>query len=95
MSWYTSDRLERLPSDWDSIRAKVLRRDPVCKDPEGCTAESEEADHIERGDDHRLANLQGLCSHHHAKKSAREGNDAKARLKALRKRPVERHPGRI
>ncbi|WP_439422948.1 HNH endonuclease [Saccharothrix sp. HUAS TT10] len=51
-------------------------------------------DHRVPGLDHSDENLQAACARCHATKSAREGNEAKARLHAMRKRPPESHPGR-
>lgn len=96
MAWSTSDRSSRLPSNWESeIQPKILARDDhKCQLAwPGCQGEATEVDHILRGDDHRAKNLQAVCERCHAKKSAREGNQAKAKYKALRSRPQERHPG--
>lgn len=96
MTWSSSNRKERLPSDWESKTVPyILRRDKyTCKAQEdGCQIQATEVDHIVRGDDHRYENLQAICERCHAKKSSREGNQAKARLKVLRRRPKERHPG--
>lgn len=95
MPWITSDRLDRLPDNWDEIRSKVLARDRhKCQAKgEGCQVEATEVDHVVRGDNHDLSNLRAICERCHARKSAKEGNEAKARLKALRRRPPERHPG--
>lgn len=96
MTWSTSTRKERLPKDWETyIVPKILKRDKyTCKIiDDGCQIQATEVDHIVRGDDHRFSNLQAVCERCHAKKSSREGNNAKARLKMLRKRPTGRHPG--
>jgi 5-methylcytosine-specific restriction endonuclease McrA len=69
--WAGSDRARRLPSNWPVLRAMVLGRDPICR---VCNhAPSLEVDHIQHGDDHSLANLQGICSPCHRTKSGREG----------------------
>lgn len=96
MPWSTSDRASRLPSNWESeIQPNILARDRYkCKlRYPGCLDDATEVDHKIRGDNHAPSNLQAACERCHAKKSAREGNEAKARLKALRRRPPERHPG--
>jgi 5-methylcytosine-specific restriction protein A len=96
MPWSTSDRAERLPEDWESkIQPRILKRDHFkCKIAwPGCQVVATEVDHILRGDNHADENLQAVCERCHARKSALEGNAAKARLKALRRRPPERHPG--
>lgn len=96
MAWSTSDRASRLPPDWEStIQPRILRRDQhKCQIAwPGCQVEATEVDHIIRGDDHRDQNLRAVCERCHAKKSAKEGNEAKAKYKDLRSRPTERHPG--
>lgn len=96
MAWNTSDRLSRLPPNWSTtIQPSILRRDKYqCKlKYVGCLGTATEVDHIERGDNHDPKNLQAACERCHATKSGREGNQAKARLKKLGKRPPERHPG--
>lgn len=96
MAWSTSDRASRLPPNWETeIQPKILRRDNHrCKIRwAGCQVQATEVDHKVRGDNHDESNLQAACERCHARKSAKEGNEAKARLKALRRRPPERHPG--
>jgi 5-methylcytosine-specific restriction endonuclease McrA len=91
--WASSDRKARLPSNWRTIRAKVLARDPVCKI---CGVRpSSHCDHIEaKTDAHSEDRLQGVCEPCHLQKSSREGNDAqRANPSAGRKRPPEQHPG--
>lgn len=96
MAWSTSDRKSRLPSDWETkIVPYILKRDKyTCKIFEdGCQVQATEVDHIIPGDDHRYQNLRAVCERCHAKKSSREGNAVKSRMKRLRKRPPGRHPG--
>lgn len=104
MAWSEgpSERGARLPADWQRRRLDVLRRDSYAcqaKDSHGvrCLEHANQVDHVERGDDHSLANLQALCEWHHKKKTAREGGDAAAsahRVRyASRFRPREAHPG--
>jgi 5-methylcytosine-specific restriction protein A len=91
--WQGSDRKSRLPSNWPTIRAKVLARDPLCKI---CGVRpSSHCDHIEaKTDAHAEDKLQGVCSTCHGLKSSREGNDAQAaNPQPGRKRPDEPHPG--
>ncbi|AGM61523.1 HNH endonuclease [Mycobacterium phage PotatoSplit] len=97
LSWSTSDRSTRLPDDWPAIRRQVLRDAGwICEIGwSGCLLEATEVDHIRRGDDHSRANLRAACSSCHGKKSSAEGNARKRQLRARRKRPTERHPGRI
>jgi hypothetical protein len=98
MAFEHSTRRKRLPKNWPTIRANVLRR---CRrrcehiddeTGERCTALATEVDHREAGDDHSYANLQGLCSWHHARKTSAEGHRAQG-PKAKLRRPSEPHPG--
>lgn len=96
MPWSTSDRRQRLPKDWPKRRAAVRRR--ACGRCEGVSLHGEprwhdtdcdgigtECDHVKRGDDHSLGNLQWLSTPCHKAKTKAEG--------PTRKRPTERHPG--
>lgn len=99
MAWSTSNRRERLPADWHSRRARVLRRDSYrCQalDSLGakCGEPATDVDHINPGDDHSYANLQALCRWHHARKSSAEGAAAR-RPRPTQRREPERHPGVI
>lgn len=94
--WIGSTRRERLPADWHTIVARILARDErrcraVLSDGTRCTETATDVDHIVRGDDHRDANLQALCSWHHRRKTAAEGNAARRPL--TNRRAPERHPG--
>lgn len=94
-NWKGSDRADRLPPDWQSIRRQVLRRDKgVCqiRGPH-CTVRAIEVDHKQHGDDHTLTNLQAACPTCHRTKSAREGVQARATIRARRYRPTPPHPG--
>jgi len=95
--WRGSNRASRLPSNWTALRRAVLKRDNnSCQIQEpGCLGRATEVDHIQAGDDHRLSNLQAACRACHAAKSGREGNAAKARLRAARFRKKPTHPGRL
>lgn len=97
MSWEGSGRKGRLPTNWTALRRAVLKRDNYScqiKEP-GCQGRATDVDHIQAGDDHRLANLQAACRTCHQAKSSREGNQAKARLRAARFRKKPTHPGRL
>lgn len=98
MAWSTSDRKERLPANWDAIRAKVKRRarghcEAVRHEP-ACEGIGSHCDHIDHGDDHRLGNLQWLSKPCH---------DAKTRVEAAEAHGIERpgclpsedHPGKV
>lgn len=98
MPWDTSTRRSRLPSNWQSIRLRVLRRDAYrCQNRDDaaapkCLEPASDVDHIVRGDDHDLSNLQALCKRHHVAKTTREATEARAAM-PKRTRPAERHPG--
>ncbi len=94
MSWYTSNRRNSLPSNWEAIRAKVLREASYRCAIEygGCTGVATEVDHINPGNDH--TRCQAACKPCHSKKSSAEGVSRRRELNKLKKRPAERHPGR-
>lgn len=92
--WQDSNRAARLPANWPEIRAAILERDGYrCRVrwDDGCETVASEVDHINRGDDHRPANLQAACGWCHSRKSSAEGNAARTRWSS--RRPPERHPG--
>lgn len=93
--WAGSSRRSRLPRNWEQLKAAKHRQNPshvchLCGKPGG-----DQLDHIVRGDDHSLANLDWAHTNVepwcHRYKSSREGNDAKKRVSI--KRPKEQHPG--
>lgn len=91
MTWETSNRKSRLPSNWFSLRKRVLARDShKCR---LCGAKATEVDHIIRGDNHDMSNLQSLCADCHKAKSSSEGVSERQRKRMLRQRPKEQHPG--
>jgi len=96
--WSGARRL-RLPADWEERRATVRDRaggrcQATMRDGTRCVEPGTDCDHIVRGDNHDLANLQWLCSWHHNKKTAQEALEARkaTRRPSARKEP-ERHPG--
>lgn len=99
--WQNSTRRDRLPPDWPQIRKRALRRDKyLCQwriaPGELCEAYATDVDHKDRGDDHRLENLQSLCGPHHQAKSSSEGGEARAKKRReidQRFRRTEDHPG--
>ncbi|MYR43049.1 HNH endonuclease [Streptomyces sp. SID5910] len=97
MAWQGSTRKSRLPTNWASLRRRVLRRDKgVCQMPfsDGriCGAEATDVDHIVPGGDHSMANLRALCSWCHARKSSSEGGAAAALTRVRIDRPKPTHP---
>lgn len=97
MGWESSDRREHLPSNWDSIREFVLKRDGyrcVWKLGSGarCPRRATEVDHMGDRDDHRPEKLRSLCHAHHEKVTLRQAWAGRQRKKQPR-RPEERHPG--
>lgn len=97
MSWADSRRRSELPPNWDEeYRQPVLKRDRWrCQiELPGCKRAATDVDHKKRGNDHSLSNLQAACGWCHDKKSSGEGVSRRQEIKALRKRPEERHPGR-
>lgn len=97
--WATSDRRSRLPPDWRRRRAAVLARagqrcEALDSLGQRCPERATDADHVQRGDDHRMTNLQALCRWHHGQKTAREAADAR-RPRPTRRREPEQHPGLV
>lgn len=95
MAWSTSDRRERLPKNWNTIRKiKLHEANWKCQAKQHhprCDKTGTEVDHIIPGDDHSFENLQVLSKECHKAKTARE---TAARNKARStKRAQEKHPG--
>lgn len=100
MPWSTSGRRAELPSNWGSIRARILARDGgQCRAIDNgvrCQLAATDVDHIGDRHDHGDANLQSLCSWHHRRKTARESGAARRQKPWVRRaRPAERHPGEL
>jgi 5-methylcytosine-specific restriction enzyme A len=97
-AWAGSDRRAHLPSDWPAIRKRVLARDRGRCQIHGptCQLVATEVDHL-NGDrnDHRMENLQSVCSVCHGHKSSAEGHAARKSIAARSTRPTEPHPGLI
>jgi 5-methylcytosine-specific restriction endonuclease McrA len=98
-NWRDTARRDRLPPDWPAIRRRILTRDghrcTWTVDGHRCAAVATDVDHRVNNDDDRDSNLRALCSYHHRKKTAAEGNAAKARLRAAVRRTPEAHPGGV
>ncbi|WP_372907157.1 HNH endonuclease [Saccharopolyspora indica] len=95
--WRGSNRGSRLPGNWASLRKSALSRDNHRCQIRGprCEGRATEVDHIKAGDDHRLVNLQSVCTTCHKSKSSQEGHQARAALRAARFRKKPAHPGRL
>jgi len=95
-AWQGSNRRSRLPKNWAQLRENTrLRAGDRCEatltDGERCPDQGTDCDHIEAGDNHALSNLQWLCTWHHRKKTAAEGN--KRVFRVSERHPKEQHPG--
>lgn len=99
MSWSSSRRRDRLPTDWPARVARVkARAKGKCQAREhvrGCSGIGTDCDHIRRGDDHSLDNLQWLSGPCHVAKTAAENIADREAWAAMRVRPAEGHPGAI
>ena len=97
--WNTSHRHDRLPPDWQRIRAEVkARANGRCQakhHAKGCNGIGTDCDHIIPGDDNSLDNLQWLSSACHKAKTARETAARNTWYRKTRLHPVEKNPGSI
>lgn len=105
MAWETSDRKDRLPSNWEALRQETLKTDghrcvwpgrwAAKRGVKQCGEPATDVDHVRRGDDHSPSNLQSLCKWHHTQKTQSES--AAARRAAIAKTrhpaPYAKHPG--
>lgn len=95
MSWDRSR--SNMGQRWPGIRQKVLRNSGgIC----GLCGEdgAVEVDHIiprHLGGSSDPGNLMAVCRKCHGYKSSAEGHAAQARKRKLRKRPADKHPGRL
>jgi 5-methylcytosine-specific restriction protein A len=99
VAWESSDRRSELPADWATRVAAVKDRDRgqctwKLKSGARCPRRGTDVDHRKPGSDHSLWNLQLLCAHHHAWKTAREGAAGRRRKRAPLRAP-EAMPGRL
>lgn len=65
------------------------------KDGSRCRDRATQVDHVIAGDLHEMSNLRGICEWHHARKSAREGVEARRKANEILYRAPEVHPGLI
>lgn len=92
MTWAkTGTRGDRLPSDWAArCAATEARAGYRCEDVTNgvrCPERGSDCDHIVRGDNHNLSNLQWLCAWHHKIKTAAEAAEARREKAKLAKHP--------
>lgn len=97
--WAGSTRRDTLPANWPAVRRHVFKRDGwQCTeiiDGQRCTNRATDCDHIGDRLDHRPEMLRSKCKTHHAIKSSREGNAARAAVMATAYHKREKHPGII
>jgi 5-methylcytosine-specific restriction endonuclease McrA len=95
--WYTSRRRDRLPADWQRIRALVSERAggrcQAKRHARGCNGIGTDCDHIIPGDDDSLDNLQWLSSACHKAKTADETRRRNMWYAKTKRHPVENNPG--
>lgn len=98
MAWPPTDRRARLPPNWERLRARVIRRAggqcEASTNGRRCPTPGTDVDHITRGDDHDLDNLQLLCRDHHNVKTSAEAQQARREQRQTSQRPQEQHPAR-
>lgn len=97
MAWSTSDRRQRLPSNWIEIRAEVFRlkgrKCYIVTDGVPCNRPATEVDHkIPSGSD-ELENLFPICTYCHRRKSSSEGWAALRRKKRQARNRVNKQFG--
>lgn len=97
--WQTSHRHNRLPKDWQRIRAEVkARASGKCQAEhhvKGCDGIGTDCDHITPGDDNSLDNLQWLSSACHKAKTARETAARNSWYREAKLHPRETNPGQL
>jgi len=76
-AWQTSTRAARLPANWRKLTRIVKARAHATCERCGRPAPDGECDHVQRGDDHRLDNLQWLCRTCHRTKTLAEARQAR------------------
>lgn len=102
MTWDTSNRKQRLPSNWPALTQKIKKRDghrcttKLPKTGKRCPrTKGLQVDHIIPGDDHRESNLTTICEHHHGQKSSAEGHAARRARWSVPLRTEGEHPGAL
>jgi 5-methylcytosine-specific restriction endonuclease McrA len=84
MSWEGSTRKQRLPSEWQTIRRRILDRDGyrctvIKRDGTRCWEPATDVHHLAAAAD-TDHNLVSMCAWHHQRAIAAEGNVARTRL---------------
>lgn len=95
MTQWSPDR-KPLPADWPARRTRVFDRDGhVCQlnYEDVCTIRATECDHVDDRDDHRIGNLQAVCSECHEVKTQRQSAEATRAAWAKTRPPKRKHPG--
>lgn len=80
-AYRNTNRSKRLPKDWKLIRQQVFRRDNF--ECQTCGQFATEVDHIERGDNHHISNLQSLCKQCHHNKTVIEARQELEGMKPM------------
>ncbi len=103
--WAGSTRKDSLPDDWAQRVRDVKARsggrcewkvDPAAGNYRRCPNPANGGvDHYKGRDYHELDGLRDSCTRHHRPKSAQEGVEARAAIRAKGAREPERHPGLI
>lgn len=102
--WASSDRSASLPPDWPDIRRQVLNEEPACRlayadewvtkrGIESCAGRSVEVDHIDSPIDHSRANLRGVCTPCHKRRTQEQAVAALRGASARANYPQQQHPG--
>lgn len=98
MTWTSkpTGRRNQLPANWDTIRNTTRQRaggqcEWTMPDGQRCTAPGTDCDHYGDRNDH--TRTRWLCPPHHQQHTAQQSIDARRRLAARARRPVQKHPG--
>lgn len=94
-------RVTPLPANWTTLRRRALERDQhrcraVKRDGARCSQRATDVHHARGRDCHELQDLVSLCSWHHDRITAQEGNAARSsKGRASERYPRSRHPGEL
>lgn len=89
--WRGSDRKQRLPPNWPTLRRQAKERaGGICEmvaHGYRCTEVGTDADHIEPSGSDDLSNIQWLCRKHHLQKTGRDSHHLRRKkIKAAKAR---------